>query len=328
MKDSEDREWLHSCQDMKTSSSSAASASTLTYESDISSRRSHYLNGYNTSSHSKQAKQEEARLFDLVLKKLETVRMVKARERIHNHSSHDIDTTQRNSDNAARRSDAHVQQRDDLRPLQRANHSMRDSVSEQDESVVTDTEDSSNDGSSDDSSRGRFSSRDFTPIHRTAQRDGTTNSHRGTNAKKSKQAKRPDDNSLSEEKLPDAILKLDRRHAIPRPRHKNDILVEIEVRLEMLLTAHSLGKVLLWSVYTILLKCCFNAQGLHTFHVVQERFVLTSVPLHNGTSFASIHECAKNNLDDGKGMLGTAHTHWILVNFISVASSGFKNVHG
>lgn len=32
-----------------------------------------------------------------------------------------------------------------------------------------------------------------------------------------------------EGRLPDAILKLDRRHDIPRPRHKNDVLVEIEV---------------------------------------------------------------------------------------------------
>ncbi|KAL7536689.1 hypothetical protein ACHAXR_007337 [Thalassiosira sp. AJA248-18] len=31
-----------------------------------------------------------------------------------------------------------------------------------------------------------------------------------------------------DEGLPDAILKLDRRHAIPTPRHKNDVLVEIE----------------------------------------------------------------------------------------------------
>eukprot|EP01082_Thalassiosira_pseudonana_P008638 g7866.t1 g7866 contig26:437316-440350(-) len=31
-----------------------------------------------------------------------------------------------------------------------------------------------------------------------------------------------------EGRLPDAILKLDRRHDIPRPRHKNDVLVEIE----------------------------------------------------------------------------------------------------
>ncbi|KAL7521099.1 hypothetical protein ACHAWX_005795 [Stephanocyclus meneghinianus] len=214
---------------MKTSSSSAASASTLTYESDISSRRSHYLNGYNTSNHSKKAKQEEARLFDLVLKKLETVRMVKTRERIHHHSSHDIGSSRLNSDHdAARRSDAHVQQRDDLRPLRRADHSMREYVSEHDESVVTDTEDSSIDDSASDSSRGRFSSRDFMPIHRTAQFGGTNNSHHDTTVKKAKQATRPDDNSFSEEKLPDAILKLDRRHAIPRPRHKNDILVEIE----------------------------------------------------------------------------------------------------
>ena len=34
-----------------------------------------------------------------------------------------------------------------------------------------------------------------------------------------------------EEGLPDAILKLDRRHAIPTPRHKNDVLLEIEVCL-------------------------------------------------------------------------------------------------
>ena len=34
--------------------------------------------------------------------------------------------------------------------------------------------------------------------------------------------------TFSEEKLPRAILKLDRRHAIPRPRQKNDVLVEIE----------------------------------------------------------------------------------------------------
>ena len=32
-----------------------------------------------------------------------------------------------------------------------------------------------------------------------------------------------------DDNLPDAILKLDRRHDIPSPRHKNDVLVEIEV---------------------------------------------------------------------------------------------------
>ena len=34
-----------------------------------------------------------------------------------------------------------------------------------------------------------------------------------------------------DEGLPDAILKLDRRQAIPTPRHNNDVLVEIEVCL-------------------------------------------------------------------------------------------------
>ena len=43
------------------------------------------------------------------------------------------------------------------------------------------------------------------------------------------EAEPPEENSFSEEKLPQAILKLDRRHAIPRPRQKNDVLVEIEV---------------------------------------------------------------------------------------------------
>eukprot|EP00569_Conticribra_weissflogii_P020523 CAMPEP_0171431158 /NCGR_PEP_ID=MMETSP0881-20121228/7062_1 /TAXON_ID=67004 /ORGANISM="Thalassiosira weissflogii, Strain CCMP1336" /LENGTH=938 /DNA_ID=CAMNT_0011951395 /DNA_START=110 /DNA_END=2923 /DNA_ORIENTATION=- len=33
---------------------------------------------------------------------------------------------------------------------------------------------------------------------------------------------------FSDDGLPDAVLKLDRRHAIPRPRHRNDVLVEIE----------------------------------------------------------------------------------------------------
>jgi NADPH:quinone reductase-like Zn-dependent oxidoreductase len=35
-------------------------------------------------------------------------------------------------------------------------------------------------------------------------------------------------NGVAERNLPDAILRLDRRHAIPRPRHKNDVLIEIE----------------------------------------------------------------------------------------------------
>ena len=38
-----------------------------------------------------------------------------------------------------------------------------------------------------------------------------------------------EDGSLIEETFPQAILKLDRQHAIPRPRQKNDVLVEIEV---------------------------------------------------------------------------------------------------
>ena len=37
------------------------------------------------------------------------------------------------------------------------------------------------------------------------------------------------DTRFFDEGLPDAILKLDRRQAIPTPRHKNDVLVEIEV---------------------------------------------------------------------------------------------------
>ncbi len=36
---------------------------------------------------------------------------------------------------------------------------------------------------------------------------------------------------LLDDGLPEAVLKLDRRHAIPRPRHRNDVLVEIEVSL-------------------------------------------------------------------------------------------------
>ena len=39
---------------------------------------------------------------------------------------------------------------------------------------------------------------------------------------------------LEEDGLPDAILKLDRRHDIPSPRHKNDVLVEIEVSFVLL----------------------------------------------------------------------------------------------
>lgn len=35
-------------------------------------------------------------------------------------------------------------------------------------------------------------------------------------------------NGVAERNLPDAILRLDRRHAIPRPHHKNDVLIEIE----------------------------------------------------------------------------------------------------
>ena len=35
-------------------------------------------------------------------------------------------------------------------------------------------------------------------------------------------------NGVAERNLPEAILRLDRRHAIPRPRHKNDVLIEIE----------------------------------------------------------------------------------------------------
>lgn len=37
-----------------------------------------------------------------------------------------------------------------------------------------------------------------------------------------------DHTGVTERNLPEAILKLDRKHAIPRPRHKNDILVAIE----------------------------------------------------------------------------------------------------
>ena len=37
-----------------------------------------------------------------------------------------------------------------------------------------------------------------------------------------------------DDNLPDAILKLDRRHDIPSPRHKNDVLVEIEVSFVLL----------------------------------------------------------------------------------------------
>lgn len=47
------------------------------------------------------------------------------------------------------------------------------------------------------------------------------------------EADRVVENSFSEEKLPQAILRLDRRHAIPRPRQKNDVLVEIEVRCHL-----------------------------------------------------------------------------------------------
>ena len=40
---------------------------------------------------------------------------------------------------------------------------------------------------------------------------------------------RNSDTNLAGQGLPDAILRLDRRDAIPTPRHKNDVLLEIEV---------------------------------------------------------------------------------------------------
>ena len=35
-------------------------------------------------------------------------------------------------------------------------------------------------------------------------------------------------NGVAERNLPEAVRRLDRRHAIPRPRHRNDVLIEIE----------------------------------------------------------------------------------------------------
>lgn len=158
---------------MKTSSSSAAS--TLTYESDLS-RTSAYLNVYGKSC-------EEARLFDLVLKKLETVR-----------SGHREEGRQPRND-------------------------LRDSNDGDD-----DDDSDSSDGSED--LRCRFSR--HLPVRRSERR---TSEDRVVC--KSVEADRVVENSFSEEKLPQAILRLDRRHAIPRPRQKNDVLVEIEVRCHL-----------------------------------------------------------------------------------------------
>lgn len=128
---------------MKTSSSSAAS--TLTYESDISAR----LNTHKSC--------EEAKLFDSLLKKLETVRINRTRDGSANNEGH------RRAEN---------EHRDDYVPREVRG---RDNLEQRNNVIV-------------------------------------------------------DEGSLEEEKLPRAILKLDQRHAIPRPRVKNDVLVEIEVR--------------------------------------------------------------------------------------------------
>lgn len=139
---------------MKTSSSSAAS--TLTYESDISAT----LNTYKSC--------EEAKLFDSLLKKLETVRINKAHR-----------------DNDERRTDHHRERhRED-------NNYVPSEVRE---------------------------------IH-------YGDLHRRDDCEERIIA---DESSLEEEKLPRAILKLDRRHAIPKPRVKNDVLVEIEVSCSLL----------------------------------------------------------------------------------------------
>ena len=54
---------------------------------------------------------------------------------------------------------------------------------------------------------------------------------RATSSGSEEQTKQPEngETKLFEERLPDAIRKLDLRHDIPTPRHKNDVLVEIEV---------------------------------------------------------------------------------------------------
>ena len=54
---------------------------------------------------------------------------------------------------------------------------------------------------------------------------------RATSSGSEEQTKQPEDGEtkLFGERLPDAIRKLDLRHDIPTPRHKNDVLVEIEV---------------------------------------------------------------------------------------------------
>lgn len=170
---------------MKASSSSAAS--TLTYESDLS-EASAYIN-----SHGKSC--EEARLFDLVLKKLETVRT-----KAGNNGD---------SDNPS------WQQRDDFGGRDTRHDSRRDSLDE--ESL----------DSSDDLNC-RFSK--HLPVRRNGQRGSHAEDRFSGRAVQDKnfQAEQDENTTFSEEKLPRAILKLDRRHAIPRPRQKNDILVEIE----------------------------------------------------------------------------------------------------
>jgi hypothetical protein len=188
---------------MKNSSSSAAS--TLTYESDLSSRRSHYLNTFNYGRQNR----EEARLFDLVLKKLETVR-----NGAQNNCA--LDVARCSDDRGSRsssvrrneRSRFHAEQcRDDsvVCGRQPARYNYSESYDEDDNSYS-----------------GRFALQGDDYDER--DEDGFP-SQFGDNRKMS------DEHSFSEEKLPDAILKLDRRHAIPRPRHKNDVLVEIEVRI-------------------------------------------------------------------------------------------------
>ena len=162
---------------MRASASSSA-ASTMTYESDLS------LNGYGKSC-------EEARLFDSLLKKLETVRI----------------------SSSLGRQKIQQQERDD-------DFEKRPVVLHRD----------STDDESRDSEDGRFS-RHWPAPHRSERshrhRDHRVNSR--TVEEPDLEAEPPEENSFSEEKLPQAILKLDRRHAIPRPRQKNDVLVEIEV---------------------------------------------------------------------------------------------------
>lgn len=166
-------------------------------------------------------KGSEAYNFDQVLKKLETVKQVKKQMKDEEEDARSTGGRKRfNSDSTS----DHLHHHDSSYPTEEEEHTAQDDKPKQDSRHESS---SFTEGRSHGNDIHNFSSNRQSFIDR---REGYDIDFQDSVASFIESNSRNAPPFFEEQGLPDAILKLDRKHAIPRPRHENDVLVEIEVR--------------------------------------------------------------------------------------------------